>query len=43
LPPAQGAPLLGEHTRQVLHEITGMSDAEIAALEAAGAAKATGA
>ncbi|MEZ5852827.1 MAG: CoA transferase [Hyphomicrobiaceae bacterium] len=41
LPPAEGAPLLGEHTRAVLREVAGMSDAEITALESSGAAKST--
>jgi crotonobetainyl-CoA:carnitine CoA-transferase CaiB-like acyl-CoA transferase len=37
--PTRGAPLLGEHTREVLGTIAGLSEADIAALEAAGAAK----
>jgi crotonobetainyl-CoA:carnitine CoA-transferase CaiB-like acyl-CoA transferase len=32
-----GAPKRGEHTRQVLHELAGMDDAEINALAATGA------
>lgn len=32
--PQRGAPLLGEHTREVLHDLLGLSDAEIDQLEA---------
>lgn len=37
--PARGAPLLGEHTREILRDVAGLSEAEIRALEVAGAAR----
>jgi crotonobetainyl-CoA:carnitine CoA-transferase CaiB-like acyl-CoA transferase len=37
--PPRGAPVLGEHTRAVLSEMAGLSDGEIDALIAAGAAR----
>ena len=36
--PVRGAPLLGEHTREVLRDIAGLSEAEIGAMVEAGAA-----
>jgi crotonobetainyl-CoA:carnitine CoA-transferase CaiB-like acyl-CoA transferase len=39
LPPPVGAPALGEHTRAVLSDLAGLSDAEIDALIASGAAR----
>jgi crotonobetainyl-CoA:carnitine CoA-transferase CaiB-like acyl-CoA transferase len=33
---ARGAPRLGEHTEEVLHELLGMSPGEIASLRSAG-------
>jgi crotonobetainyl-CoA:carnitine CoA-transferase CaiB-like acyl-CoA transferase len=40
--PKRGAALLGEHTREVLSEVGGLSDADIGALLAAGVAKGPG-
>jgi crotonobetainyl-CoA:carnitine CoA-transferase CaiB-like acyl-CoA transferase len=41
-PPAVGAPLLGEHTREVLAEVAGLPPEAIAALIATGIARAAG-
>jgi crotonobetainyl-CoA:carnitine CoA-transferase CaiB-like acyl-CoA transferase len=40
--PAKGAPVLGEHTREVLAEVGGLSPGAIAELIEAGVAKAAG-
>jgi len=40
-PPPLGAPLLGEHTREVLSSLAGLSDHDIVTMEAKGIAKST--